>query len=403
MIEQHDLDRVRFRSERPMTSGANALAIQPEIARRQLRLVEKVSPIMEPTQIQDFLKRKLQIITTQESPDALARKKALEGNPDIGRFIEQEMDPNRPWSAFVQFIAVKEHVLADGRIVKKWAGFSESHPRGVGARMERTIFNKVAGFNESDIESWNGVEEGELLAASKPVTDVQQQLHLIDILVDAAEEVITTTHAEVEHPFVRHFLKLQPARKAFLDKAKKDMLAVLLDPNPTGKCALDPEYDGSGVYVLGGIIEDGVWFGPDTQGKLIPIKSVITNEPTLKWISSGEYRINNTKGDLFIMHASSTEDVSPCGGADDGNKKRGCSEIFAQSEGLPTQKSIIERDAFAQTIGIIGSIQASNPESFSSHRTGYSGGGGGRYERETCSTCGQYKNEKDECKCSKKH
>lgn len=382
---------------RPITNGANALALQLEVSKPQLRLVKE--PFIEPTQIQDFLKRTRARVNTQEAPDAVARQEVLQGNPEVERFIESELDEKKPWSAFAQVILTKEHKNPQtNEITKIWVGFSVALAGGVGEVMSQEMLRDAAGLQDSDFESWDGAVEGKIVAAHKPVSNVIQELDVIDRLIDSSERVIRTNHANIDHKVVQHYLNLQLARKDAAKMVKEDASEMLNDPDFKGRSAYQDKYNETGVYVIGGVIKGGIWYGPDVEGGLVPIEDVVTDKPHLQWIQWGGQKINGTKGDSITVDADATETVQYCGGADDCNK-RGCSEIFAQREGYNFGNNGIKVSKYLVASGVIGTISASETSRVAS------GGevAAGRYDSENCSSCGKDKYKEDGCKCSSEY
>src|SRR3989344_4237765 len=102
---------------------------------------------------------------------------------------------------------------------------------------------------------------------------------------------------------------------------------MLLNTEFVGRSTFLKDYEGKGVYLIGGAMkmEDGVWCGPNTKGELVPVSSVVTNEHHANSVAHIEKKIKETKGDSVIVDGDSTEDVHYCGGEDD-DYKRGCSE-----------------------------------------------------------------------------
>lgn len=97
------IESFRNRAEvRRMTDGANALALKPELAPSPLKIVNP--EIGSPIQISDFIKRKNIVHNQKEA--------------ETEKFIEREIDPDKPWSAFGQVMFIKEHEI-DGKKVKK--------------------------------------------------------------------------------------------------------------------------------------------------------------------------------------------------------------------------------------------------------------------------------------------
>lgn len=393
------IDRETFRRPVKMTEGVNALALQPEIIPKpQLRIVKLGAEVRAPTKIEDFLKKGQISIGFPQQADALSRQQIIGGTPEaeLERFIESEMDEEKPWSAFGQLIFTKEHTLPSGEKIKKWIGFSISYPGGVGERMTQEILRKTLDVKDSDFDDWDGAEEGKIIATHKPVPDVMQELDLMDRFVDISEQVIRGSHAQVDHKIVQHFMDLQPARRGFLEEVKKDAAAMLMNPEFEGKSVLQEKYFGKGYYLMGGAMkmQDGKWCGPNLKGELVPVLDVVTNEHHFNSVTWIENKIKKTIGDSVTGDGDSTEDVHFCGGAKD-NYKRGCSEIFQTMERGIRAENEITTSEYSSIRGIAASIAASETSRVTS-----GGGVAGRYDSETCSTCGKDKFIEGGCKCS---
>lgn len=390
MIEIHS-EQSRF--QKPMVDGANALVLQPEILQRpQLQLVKPATSFPEPIPIQKYLDRRRQLV---EEPmiakpvDVSARQQIMESSaPDAERFIEREIDPDKPWSAFGQVMFVREHIV-DGRSVKKIAAISIAYPGGVGTRMAGEAIARTIGVKESEFEHWKGLKEGELIAASKEVSDVTKQLDLIDSFIDNSGSVIANRHARVEHEVVQHFFDLQDPRRDFLERVKEDAIAILTNPEFTGWSAMNEEYKDKGIYLVEGIVEDGVWDGGDTQGKRVHLKDIPVDEPHSECIQWAGKTIDAMVGDGVLGDAEDTETVTHCGG------RNGCSEFFNKMEG-DSSLGINLKVSYSEVTGITGAINSSE-----SPKVTFKSGGGGRVERDYCSNCDSNKNSHGQCKCSK--
>lgn len=306
------------------------------------------------------------------------------------RYIERPIDSDKPWSAFGQVMFIREHIV-DGKVIKKIAAVSIAYPGGVGTRMAGEILGKTLGVEQSEFELWKGVKEGGIIAASKEVPDVMGQFSLMDSFIENSGSVIENRHAQVEHEVVQHFFELQKTRKDFLATVKKHAAAILDNPEFTGRSAIDPEYMNTGIYLIEGIVENGIWEGGDPNGKRTGLVGIAADQSHKDWLQWAEKKISEMKGDGIIVDAEDTETVHACGGG-----KKGCSEFFAQMEG-GVLNNIIYISEYSVISGIAGSIAASEKQ-----QVGISGGGvaSGSYERDTCSTCGEYKDKENGCKCS---
>lgn len=366
--------RVESIKEIYLTRGANALVPKPDFSPGPfLRVIESDDRSKEPIDFQKYLDRKNRLVIPE--------------HPQVPeRFIEREIDPEKPWSAFGQVMFVREHVV-DGRRVKKIAAISIAYPGGVGTRMAGEILGKTLGIEQSEFERWEGVKEGGIIAASKEVPDVVEQLTLMDKFVGNSGSVIAGSHAQVEHEVVQHFFGLQDAREDFLNTVKEDTITILTNPEFTGRSAFDDRYESKGVYLIEGIIEDGVWDGGDPQGKRMPLLDMAVDEPHRLWLEWAGKTAAAMEGDGIIGDAEDTETVSECGG---GGK---CADFFEKMEGDSFEKGKLE-PSYAEVSGISGTIGVSSSRSISISKSI----GGDRPEI-TCSNCKEGKNDEGKCKC----
>lgn len=381
---------------RPMTSGANALDLLPRVdSRPQLHIVKQVSELPPPISL--LSRRNGALVEIPKNPEALTRQQIIKEAPEAKpeKFIEREIDPDKPWSAFGQVMFIKEYNI-DGKIIKKIAAISIAYPGGVGTKMAGEALSKTSGIDRTKFEQWDGEIEGAIIAAEKEVPDVMQQFDLMDAFIENSGTVIEERHAQAEHEVVQHFFGLQGARKDFLKTVKEDAGAILMNPEFTGRSAVDPRYMNQGVYLVEGIIEDGVWSGGDPNGEKMPLLKMASDEAHKKWLQWAEKTAAEMKGDGIIVDAEDTETVQTCGGADNKcGEKKGCSAFFEKMEGGSLKPSDKLND-YTIVNGIAGAVAAS--EYSESHTSG--GGGAPANERETCSSCRKYKYEEDGCKCS---
>jgi hypothetical protein len=386
-----DLEQYRNRREvtkAPIISGANALKLQPLVEMTpQLRVITELPA---PIQIDSFLKRKVEpLAEIPNTPEVLARQQIIndtaEAEPE--RFIEREIDPDKPWSAFGQVMFIKEHII-DGKSVKKIAAISMAYPGGVGTRMAGEVLSETIGINQSEFVSWKGQSEGGIIAASKEVQNITDQFGLMDDFIQNSGSVIKNRHAQGEHEVVQHFFGLQDTRKEFLDTVKEDAAAILENPNFTSRSAFDERYKDKGIYLIEGIVVDGVWEGGDPQGKRMRLVDMAADDAHLKWLQWAEKTATEMKGDGVIVDAEDTETVTDCGG------NKGCSEFFEKMEGS-TSEPTIDLNRYSVSTGIAGSIAAS-----AYSKSQISGGGAPAYDSENCSSCGKERYKEDGCKCS---
>lgn len=314
-----------------------------------------------------------------------------ENSKDQGRFIEKPINPDMPWSSFGQVMFIKEHIREDGKVIKKVAAVSMAYPGGVGIRMAGEALGNTIGIDPSEFTYWGGIKEGGIIAAGKEVSNVMEQFDLMNAFIENSGFVIADRHSQVEHEVVQHFFGLQSARNGFLEAVKEDARQILENPKFTGRSAFDERYQGKGIYLIEGIIEDGVWDGGDPYGKRMRLVNMAADEPHLKWLQWAEKTAAAMKGDGIIVDAEDTETVHDCGGND-----KGCSEFFEKMEGGSTSISN-GINKYAIINGIAGSIAAS--EYSESYASGGSAPAAG-YDSENCSTCGKDKYDKEECKCS---
>lgn len=372
--------------------GANALALQPEASTRPfLQLVKPLVPERTPVSLQDYRgkrARNLIVPLGEKLSDPALRQQQLEGEPETERFIEREMDPEKPWSAFGQIMFIKEHIV-DGKRIKKIAAISIAYPGGVGTKMAGEILQKTIGVDRNDFEE-PGLKEGSLIATAKEVDDVTQNLSLMEDFIENSGLVIQGKHAQADHEIVRHFFKLQDPRRDFIKTVQEDALAILNNPEFTGWSAVNDEYKDKGVYLVEMTVgEDGVLQGGDTQGRKVPLKGVVVDEPHLKWVLYAGDKIYSLKGDGVLGHAESTETVTDCGG------RKGCSEFFSKMEsGL----NKLKEGVYSVVSGIMGAISSSSSQlALSFHKSG----GGYAPETNYCSTCNVKRNSEGSCNCSK--
>lgn len=303
-----------------------------------------------------------------------------------GKYVEREIDPDKPWIAFGQIMFIKDH----GNGIKKIAAVSIAYPGGTGTRMATEILAKTSGIGEGEFEGWKGEKEGRIVAASKEVGDVVSELKLIGQFIENSGTVISERHAQAEHEVVQHFFSLQETRQDFLDTVRQDAQEILMNPDFTGRSAFDPWYKNKGIYLIEGIVKDGVWYGGDPKGEQQRLVKMAVDDPHTEWLEWAERTAVNMKGDGIIVDAEDTETVTDCGG------NKGCSQFFDEMEG--SKPVFTDRtDSYRDISGISQTIKASQIND-RVNKTG-----GGRYDKETCSACGQYKNEKSECNCSKEH
>lgn len=333
--------------------------------------------VMAPVPEGRALRREIMHMTT------LVKVPEVTGN---GKYIEREIDPDKPWIAFGQVMFIKDH----GNGIKKIAAVSMAYPGGVGTRMAREVLSRTAGIDESEFERWEGEKEGAIVAAGKGVPDVTEHLGMMEGFVTNSGSVIARRHAEAEHEVVQHFFSLQETRQDFLDTVRQDALEILNNPDFTGRSAFDPRYKDKGIYLVEGIIKDGVWYGGDPKGEPQRLVNMAADDPHREWLEWAQRIAVNIKGDGIIVDAEDTETVTGCGG------NGGCSQFFDEMEG---SKPVFahKADSYREISGISQTIKASQTDD----RVNKTGGGG--YDKGTCSTCGQYKNENSECNCSKKH
>ena len=281
----------------------------------------------------------------------------------MGRFIEKPINPDMPWSSFGQVMFLKEHVLPDGKVVKKVAAVSMAYPGGVGVRMAGEALGSTIGIDPSEFARWGGVKEGSIIAATKEVPDVRDQLSLMDTFIDNSGEVIAKRHAQVDHEVVQHFFGLQQARRDFLHVVKQDAMRILENPEFTGRSALDQRYEGKGIYLIEGIIEDGIWDGGDPSGKRMHLVDMAYDDPHRWWLQWAEDKANGMRGDGIIVDAEDTETVSSCGGTEDGTKSKGCSAFFEKMEGgVIFDHNGIKVSDYAAAAGITGAIASSEKQ-----------------------------------------
>ena len=313
------------------------------------------------------------------------------------RFIERPIDPNKPWSAFGQIMFIKEHEV-NGKKIKKIAAISIAYPGGVGTKMALEILATTVGLKKSDFEEWDGAVEGNIIAAGKATSDVMKQLGMMDLFVQNSAQVIKENHAQVDHAVVQHYFNLQEAREGFIDMLREDATAILTNPEFTKWSAVNKKYEGKGIYLVEGIIEDGIWDGGDPKGKRTHLVGIAADEPHKKLLQWVEKNADKMLGDGFIVIAEDTETVQNCGGA--GNKcgsSKGCSEFFELMEGGLVSKSAIKLSEYSLVSGIAGSIAVSENPLLTKRAVG---GGGFVYDRESCSTCGKDKFKEEGCRCS---
>lgn len=372
MIQDLEAYRNRRIEAKPMMIGANALSLKPELTPKPiLRIVKQETETTPPIEISDFIKRKNILNAPKEA------------EPE--KFIEREIDPDKPWSAFGQVMFIREHEV-DGKKIKKIAAISIAYPGGVGIRMAREALSKTSGIEESGFERWKGQKEGAIIAVAKEVTNVTSEFNLMDSFVENSGAVISERHAQSEHEVVQHFFGLQQPRKDFLETVKKHAAAILENPKFTGRSAIDPEYMNTGIYLIEGIVEDGIWKGGDPKGEPVRLVGIAADRAHKEWLEWAEKKISNMKGDGILVDAEDTETVTDCGG-----NKKGCSEFFEKMEG----KKSISLSGYSLVSGIASTIAASDSPIISSR-----GGVPARYDSESCSSCGKSRFKEDGCKCS---
>lgn len=387
MIQNFERDRNRRPVEvTPMTNGANALDLLPKVdSRPQLRIVKSTSELPPPISL--VSRRNAALVEIPVNPEVQTRQQIIKESPEAEpeKFIERAIDPDKPWSAFGQVMFIKEHVLPDGKIVKKIAAISVAYPGGVGTKMAGEALGKTIGIEQSKFEHWEGEHEGGIIAASKEVPDVMKQFDMMDAFIGNSSTVIKDRHSQAEHEVVQHYFGLDEARVAFLETVKEDAAKILENPNFTERSAFDDRYKDKGIYLIEGIVEDGKWDGGDPYGNRMRLVGMAADEAHLKWLQWAEKTAVGMKGDGIIVDAEDTETVTDCGG------NKGCSEFFNKMEGSNGIKNLSE---YSVASGIAGSVAAS--EYSESHATG---GGPIAYDKENCSSCGKNKYEENGCKC----
>lgn len=303
--------------------------------------------------------------------------------PKAGKFVEREIDPDKPWSAFGQIMFVKDH----GNGIKKIAAVSIAYPGGAGTRMATEILSKTSGIEEEGFKSWKGLKEGSIVAASKMVGDVTGELDMMGQFIENSGKVITERHAQSEHEVVQHFFGLQDARRGFMQTVQQDAAAILENPEFTGRSAFDPRYKEKGIYLIEGIIKDGVWYGGDPNGEEQRLVNMAADDPHRRWLEWAEETAVSMKGDGIIVDAEDTETVTDCGG------NKGCSQFFDDMEGVK-EVSGNKTDTYSEISGISQTLKASQTNNVVSKS------GGGKYDNENCFSCGRERNNYDGCKCS---
>lgn len=274
-------------------------------------------------------------------------KEALK--PEKTEFDAPETRMDLKWSSFGQILLVQELKNAEGKRIKKIAGISLAFPAGVGNRMTEEILTETLDLKDPKVETWDGVEEGKLVAMSKPLPPGDIDLGIIDRLIDTSENVIRRRHPEKENEHVQHFFTMQQGRKDSenLTLVKAKVNEILTTPRFLGKSAFDAMHEGTGVYVVEMIVEDDVLDGADPYGKRTKLSKVAADDPHKKWLNWLENTVVYTYGNQAIGDGEDTETVHGCGGQEDQDadaQRRACSDYFEEMEGngLKLRKTLVD-------------------------------------------------------------